>query len=100
MEMTLLTKAVIDTLRKYADDLESGNTHISGEDGLGLISQIAHINLTKQQVADRYGVSPKTIERREKDGIFPLSHPTQVTKKNWYLDELIKFELDNQLASH
>jgi len=51
-------------------------------------------------VADRYGVSPKTIERREKDGTFPLSHPTQVTKKNWYLDELIKFELDNQLASH
>ena len=51
-------------------------------------------------MADRYGVSPKTIERREKDGTFPLSHPTQVTKKNWYLDELIKFEIDNQITVH
>lgn len=100
MEMMVLTKAVIDTLRKYADDLESGNTHISGDEGLELISQIAHVNLTKQQVADRYGVSPKTIERREKDGTFPMSHPTQVTKKNWYLDELIKFENDNQITVH
>lgn len=66
MEMTVLTKAVIDTLRTYADNLESGNTHINSDEGLELISQIAHINLTKQQVADRYGVSPKTIERREK----------------------------------
>jgi hypothetical protein len=47
MEISLLTKSVIDTLRKYADDLESGNTHISGEEGLELISQIAHVNLTK-----------------------------------------------------
>ena len=44
--------------------------------------------------------APKTIERREKDGTFPLSHPIQVTKKNWYLDELIKFEIDNQITVH
>lgn len=100
MENPILIKAVVETLRNYADDIEAGNTNISMDEGLELISQIAHVNLTKQQVADRYGVSPKTIERREKDGTFPLSHPTQVTKKNWYLDELIKFELDNQLASH
>ena len=98
--MTILIKAVVETLRNYADDIEAGNTNISMDEGLELISQIAHVNLTKQQVADRYGVSPKTIERKEKDGTFPMSHPTQVTKKHWYLDELIKFELDNQLASH
>lgn len=97
MKIPLLTKSVIDTLRKYADDLEAGNTNISSEESLELISQIAHINLTKQQVADRYRVSTKTIERREKDGTFPSSHPAQVTKKNWYLDELIKFENDNQI---
>ena len=95
--MTILMKAVVDTLRNYADDIESGNTNISDQEGLELISQIAHINLTKQQVAERYGVSPKTIERREKDGTFPISHPTQVTKKHWYLDELIKFEADNHI---
>lgn len=95
--MTILLKAVVDTLRNYADDIESGNTNISDQEGLELISQIAHINLTKQQVAERYGVSPKTIERREKDGTFPISHPTQITKKHWYLDELIKFEVDNHI---
>ena len=100
MKMSILTKSVINTLRKYADDLESGNSVISTDEGLELISQIAHINLTKQQVADRYNVSPKTIERREKDGSFPQSHPIQVTKKNWYLDELIKFENDNQVIVH
>lgn len=71
--MTILLKAVVDTLRNYADDIESGNTNISDQEGLELISQIAHINLTKQQVAERYGVSSKTIERREKDGTFPIS---------------------------
>lgn len=95
--MTILGKAVVDTLRNYADDIEAGNTNISDQEGLELISQIAHINLTKQQVAERYGVSPKTIERREKDGTFPISHPTQITKKHWYLDELIKFEVDNHI---
>lgn len=100
MENPLLIKAVVETLRNYADDIETGNTNISMNEGLELISQIAHINLNKQQVADRYGVSPKTIERREKDGTFPMSHLGQVTKKNWYLDELIKFELDNQSTSH
>ena len=100
MENPILIKVVVETLRNYADDIESGNTNISMDEGLELISQIAHVNLNKQQVADRYGVSPKTIERREKDGTFPMSHPGQVTKKNWYLDELIKFELDNQPASY
>ncbi len=95
--MTILQKSVATTLRNYADEIESGNSNISGNEGLELISQIAHINLTKQQVAERYGVSPKTIERREKDGTFPISHPVQVTKKNWYLDELIKFEVDNNI---
>lgn len=96
--MTILRKAVVDTLRNYADDIESGNTNISDQEGLELISQIVHINLTKQQVAERYGVSSKTIERREKDGTFPISHPTQITKKHWYLDELIKFEVDNHIT--
>lgn len=95
--MSILPKIIVNTLREYADGIESGNTNISDDEGLELISQIAHINLTKQQVADRYKVSTKTIERKESEGIIPQSHQSQMSKKNWYLDELLKFENDNNI---
>lgn len=95
--MSILPKIIANTLRGYADDIELGNTNISDDEGLELISQIAHINLTKQQVADRYKVSTKTIERKESEGIIPRSHQSQMSKKNWYLDELLKFENDNNI---
>jgi len=45
--MSILPKIIVNTLREYADGIESGNTNISDDEGLELISQIAHINLTK-----------------------------------------------------
>lgn len=96
--MSMLHEEIVKILRKYADDIESGNSNLSTNECLELVSQIAHVNLTKQQVAERYDVSPKTIERREKDGVLPPSHPLPVQKKHWYLDELIQFEHDNDVS--
>jgi len=45
--MSILSKIIVNTLREYANGIESGNTNISDDEGLELISQIAHINLTK-----------------------------------------------------
>jgi len=38
MENPILIKAVVETLRNYADDIEAGNTNISMDEGLELIS--------------------------------------------------------------
>lgn len=95
--MSMLMKAVVSTLREYADKIESGNSNLTANECLELVAQCAHINLTKQEVASRYKVSQKTIERHEKDGTFPQSHPAPATKKHWYLDELLAFEQDNHI---
>ena len=90
--MSIIIKQISNILREYADKLESGNSNLSTDEALELISNIAHINLDKQQVANRYNTSTKTIERRESEGSFPKSHPVRITKKQWYLDELLEYE--------
>lgn len=82
-------------LEEIAHRLRSGTCVLTSEEALELVSHIAHISLSKQEVADRYNVSTKTIERKEKDGLIPHSHNLSVSKKNWYLDELILFEHEN-----
>lgn len=90
--MSILRNAIVNVLRAYADKIESGNSNLTEDECLELTSQIAHVNLTKQEVAERYGISPRTVDRKESEGILPPSHSARVNKKNWYLDELIKFE--------
>lgn len=85
-------KIVSDVLREYADRLDSGTCNLSKDEALQIVSNIAHVSMNKQEVADRYNVSQKTIERKEKEDLIPPSHPIIQSKKQWYLDELIKFE--------
>lgn len=98
--MDIIIKQIAQTLREYADNLESGNSNISADEGLEMISNIACINLNKQQVADRYKTSTKTIERREKEGLIPPSHPVQVSKKQWNLNELLAYERENLIEEN
>ena len=86
---------VANLLDEISQKLRVGACTMSSDEALELVSNIAHINLSKQEVADRYNVSTKTIERKEKDGLIPQSHHKPSSKKNWYLDELILFENEN-----
>ena len=92
-------KIVSELLGQLKEKIDSGTCELSEEEALSIMSNIGHISLNKQQVADRYKVSPKTIDRREAAGEFPQSHKIQTTKRHWYLDELIKFEQDGQLLT-
>lgn len=83
---------VADLLDEISNKLRVGTCTLSPDEALGIISNVAHINLSKQEVADRYNVSTKTIERKEREGLIPQSHAIPTSKKNWYLDELIMFE--------
>lgn len=83
---------VADLLDEISHKLRVGTCNLSSDEALGIVSNIAHINMSKQEVADRYNVSTKTIERKEKDGLIPQGHEVPMSKKNWYLDELILFE--------
>ena len=92
-------KIVSELLGQLKEKIDSSTCELSEEEALSIMSNIGHIRLNKQQVADRYKVSPKTIDRREAAGEFPQSHKIQTTKRHWYLDELIKFEQDEQLLT-
>ena len=85
---------VANLLEEFATKIRGGNCKLSEDEALQIVSNIAHIAISKQEVANRYGVSQKTIERKEKDELIPPSHPAVTTKKQWYLDELLKFEHD------
>ena len=90
--MVRYEEIVAKVLRDYADKLESGTCLISQDEALNIVSQVAHIAMNKQQVADRYGVSTKTIERKEKEGSIPKGHTVSSSKKVWFLDDLIEYE--------
>lgn len=90
-------KIVADLLEEFASKLRVGTSTLSPDEALALVSNIAHINLSKQDVADRYGVSTKTIERKEQNNEIPRSHPVSTSKKQWWLDELIVFEHENNI---
>ena len=87
-----LNDTIADVLEDYANNIRNGTCALEENEALELVSQVAHIKMNKQEVAKRYNVSEKTVERREQTGNIPQSYNQSVTKKIWYLDELIKHE--------
>ncbi len=97
-----LNSVVADVLEDYAENIRANKCKLEETEALELVSQIAHVKMNKQDVAKRYNVSEKTIERRELSGIIPPSYNQSITKKIWYLDELIKHEntsMSDELSS-
>ena len=60
------------------------------EEALEFISQIAHVKITKSDVAKYLNVSERTVDRRELSGEIPPSYKQPVSKKVWFLDEILK----------
>lgn len=85
---------VANLLEEFADKLRAGSCVLDQDQALRLVSNVAHISLNKQEVADRYNISTKTVERREASGELPPGHVEPVSKKKWYLDELIEVDLE------
>lgn len=81
---------VADFLIELADKIRNDSLVLDTEEGLALLSQVAHIKLSKQEVAQRLNISERTVDRKELSGEIPPSYRQSASKKVWFLDDIIK----------
>lgn len=84
-----LNKLLSFHFRDIADKLDAGNTNITEEQAIDILSSIAHIALTKEEVCDKFKLSRATFDRYVANGYIPkgikLKHKTSLI---WYQDEV------------
>lgn len=84
-----LSKLLSSHLREIADKLDAGNTNITEEQAIDILSSISHIKLTKEEVCDEFGLSRATFDRYVLNGYIPRGvkekHKTNLV---WYKDEI------------
>lgn len=85
-----LKDVIADALSDLATKIKNDTLIMDTEEALEFISQIAHVKITKSDVAKYFNVSEKTIDRRELSGAIPPSYKQPVSKKVWFLDEILK----------
>ena len=83
---TILIKFLEETL----ENLKSDNSNLTEEDAINLLSQIANININKQEAASRLGISEKTFDRKINAGEIPQGiKPYKETKLRWKLSDIL-----------
>ena len=83
-------KIVVGLIRDYADKIESGNSNITIEEAGNILSAIAHIAMTKEEVCDYVNISRSRFDDLVREGKFPrgkkVKHKTNLI---WYKDEIL-----------
>ena len=77
-------------MRQYADAIDAGNSHLSEEQAANILSCIAHIEMTKEEVCDYLRISRSRFDDFVREGRFPKGK--KVPHKNtliWYKDEIM-----------
>lgn len=76
-------------IRDIADKLDAGNTNVTEEQAIDILSCITHIALTKEEVCDKFKISRATFDRYVSNGYIPkgikIKHKTNLV---WYQDEV------------
>ncbi len=91
--MLSLKSIIANILDDYSSKIRTGTCELSEEDALQLISNIAHIKLTKKDAAERLNISERTFDRKINNGELPVGKKTiGETKLTWFLDELEKYK--------
>lgn len=85
-------------LRKFADDIDAGNTNASEEELIEICDQLGFIinpesKLSKYQAIKFLGISRATFDNYVRDGKLPKGLEQQGFKeKFWYKRDLVKFK--------
>ena len=85
-----LKDVIAETLLDLATKIKNNTLIMDVDEALEFISQIAHVKITKSDVAKYLNVSERTVDRRELSGEIPPSYKQPVSKKVWFLDEILK----------
>lgn len=77
-------------MRQYADSIDAGNSHLNAEQATNILSAIAHIEMTKEEVCDYLNMSRSRFDDYVRLGRFPRGR--KLPHKNnliWYKDEIM-----------
>jgi len=88
-------KIVVKLIREYADKIETGNSNITIEEAGNILSAIAHISMSKEEVCEYLNISRSRFDDLVREGRLPRGK--KVKHKNnlvWYKDEILS-AIDN-----
>lgn len=84
-----LSSLISSHLRDIADKLDAGNTNVTEQQAIDILSSITHIALSKEEACDKFGISRATFDRYVLNGYIPRGikekHKTNLV---WYQDEI------------
>ena len=87
--MNSIKKLLVKLMRETADRLDAGNTELSDEEAIGLISMITHRALSKEQACQFVNMSRSVFDENVRIGVFPKGRKrTGFKELVWYEDEL------------
>lgn len=81
---------VVKLLHQYADNIENGTSNITIEEASNILSAVAHIAMSKEEVCEYLNISRSRFDDLVREGRLPRGK--KVKHKNnlvWYKDEII-----------
>ena len=90
MISTPVKEIVAKLLYQYADNIRADNTHLSEEQAANILSAIAHIEMSKEEVCEYLNISRSRFDDYVREGRIPRGK--KVKHKNnliWYKDEIV-----------
>ena len=91
MISTPVEKIVAKLMRQYADAIDAGNSHLNAEQATNILSCIAHIEMTKEEVCDFLNLGRSRFDDYVRLGKFPkgrkIPHKPNLI---WYKDEILQ----------
>ena len=85
-----IKKIVVSLIRDFANKIENGNSNITIEEAGNILSAIAHIAMTKEEVCDYLNISRSRFDDLVREGKFPrgkkIKHKINLV---WYKDEIL-----------
>ena len=90
MISTPVKEIVANLLIKYGNNIKSGNSNLTVEECSNILSCIAHISMSKEEVCEMLNISRSRFDDLVREGKLPRGK--KVKHKNnlvWYKDEVI-----------
>lgn len=77
-------------LRLLADKIDCGNSNLTADEAISIMSVIAHESMSKEQACKYLNISGATLDNYVKSGYLPKPHKVEGFKElRYYKDELI-----------
>ena len=86
-----LRKTIANLLRDIANKIDAGNTEISEDEAMDIISMLAHEALSKEEACIYMNLKTSRFDDLVRDGVIPKGVKRKGWKElRWYKDDLIK----------